>query len=98
MFTSLESADLSSALRVEATNGALEPFRRSQLFISIYDCCRHLPQAPQIADDLTNTVITKLLKTHQAIISATEIAQVTLVTLKHFNKAAGAQYGAFHET
>lgn len=98
VFTTIEKADLSYSIRVasEAQNEPLKPFFRSKLQISIYKCCKHLEQPEIVSDELTNTVIAKLIRKKTALLKKQDITRVTLDVLHHFDKAAAVQYKAFH--
>lgn len=97
IFSSLETIDLATALMVERTLDHLEPFSRTLLMTSIYDCCKHLNHPAVIADELTNTVITELLSTKKALVSPADITSVAASVLSRFDNAAGVQYQAFHK-
>ncbi len=102
VFTTSEQATLSDSLRVRMgapTKAVLQPFRRDQLFLSIYKSCAHRKDAISDASSLTTTVINRLLspKDNQpAIIDNKTIANVVAVVLKRFDNAAAVHYLAFH--
>lgn len=97
-YTTLEQPDLNASLRVESLDGKqLTPFSRAKLFVSIYECLKHLPKPAQTADELTNTVTTALLNTKSAVLSQKVIARNTHAIVSRFNKLAGDQYAAYHK-
>lgn len=100
IFTSLERADYSSSLSFQNSSAShIVPFDRDSLFISIYEACKHRPSAAQDASALTDTVISRLLRSSQRRVGLVERAQlITLVatTLKTFDHAAHVSYLAYH--
>jgi transcriptional regulator NrdR family protein len=98
IFTTLEGADLQSALRVAHSATELEPFSRDKLFISIYESCKHRATALQDAANLTQQVISYILATQAqpGLIEHRSLAQATHNVLKTFDDAAAAYYGAYH--
>src|SRR5437868_3487113 len=61
VFSTDELVNLERSVSVRQPNGALQPFRRDNLFISIYLSCGHRKNAAIDATGLCATVITKLL-------------------------------------
>ena len=100
IFTAIEKADLSYSFRVasDSENKGLSPFIRAKLQISIYKCCKHLEQPEIISDELTNTVVAKLIQQKKAVINKKDITSVTYNVLEHFDKPAAVQYQAFHSS
>jgi transcriptional regulator NrdR family protein len=98
VFTSIESADLASALRVERSQGQLEPFVRDKLFLSIYESCGHRPTALRDAANLTNQVIHRLISRpgHHGLIARSDIIDMATAILKPFDRAASTAYLAYH--
>jgi transcriptional regulator NrdR family protein len=97
VFTSIETSDLTSALRVE-NDGILTPFSRDRLFVSIYESCRHRPTAVRDAGNLTAQVIHDLID-HQAqagLLQRVQIVTATQRVLQTFDAAAAAVYTAYH--
>ncbi len=97
VFSTLERVDLAQALRVELTEGKLTPFDRDILFTSIYDSLKHRKHPIQDASELTNTVITTLVKSRQAVFSRQEVIEAALKVLERFDNPASVQYAAFHK-
>jgi transcriptional regulator NrdR family protein len=98
IFTAIESADLSGALRVAHTPQRLEPFLRDKLFVSIYDSCKHRPTALRDAGNLTQQIIARLLSTQDrpGLIHPDTIVNTSIDVLKRFDRAAATTYAAYH--
>jgi transcriptional repressor NrdR len=98
VFTSIESTDLASALRVQQTATQLEPFVRDKLFLSIYESCRHRPTALRDAANITQLVINRLLvqHDHHGLLKRQDIITATAKALKPFDRAAVTAYLAYH--
>lgn len=66
------------------------------IYIDIYESIDHIEQnRAQIARDLTDSVLERLLKTNvfkKAQISANDITQATLFVLKHYDLSAALKY------
>lgn len=97
VFSTIERVDLAQALRIELTGSKLTPFDRDVLFTSIYDSLKHRDHPIQDASELTNTVISTLVKSRQAVFSRQEVIEATLKVLERFDNAASVQYSAFHK-
>jgi len=98
IFSSRERVDFTTSLLV-THDGYREPgkFTRDTLFISIYDSCKHRPNAVADATALTATVISKLLpKIKHAGIDRDILVRTTAEVLKRFDKAAYTLYLAYH--
>lgn len=80
------------------TERDIRPFNRDTLFISLYECCKHRPQAIEDAAGLTQTVTDHLagLITEGAVDRFT-IVTITTKILGRFDKTAAAVYTAFHK-
>lgn len=97
IFTTIETPDLSGSLRFIAKDGALKPFERDVLFMSIAQALGHRSDAVVAAGALTATITAKLLKTAQnGRITRTELIATVTTTLSRFDKVAAVQYGAYH--
>src|SRR5687768_15140118 len=64
IMTSHESFDLSASVRVELNSKTLLFFQRDLLFVSIYESCKHRPEALAEASSLTQTIVAELLQGH----------------------------------
>ncbi|MCA9334445.1 hypothetical protein KC963_05335 [Candidatus Saccharibacteria bacterium] len=98
-FTTAEAPDYSRSITLQGHSGALEPFSREKLFLSIYEACRHQKHATEAATALTDTVITKLLPyLRDATIQRSEVVLITQRILAHYDHFVAATYTAHHAT
>jgi transcriptional repressor NrdR len=98
-FTTHEKTDLSGAIAVKQSDGRLTPFSRDQLFISLYEACKHRARPVQDADGLTQTVITHLrAKLSEGTLDRDAIVNIVHPILKRFDEAAATMYAAYHPT
>jgi transcriptional regulator NrdR family protein len=82
---------------VRTARGALRPFDRDKLFISIYESCRHRPTATADATALTETIISQILvRPRDSVVEYKEVADTTRRALQRFDKAAATIYAAYH--
>lgn len=82
---------------VSGSDGGLTPFDRDKLFVTIYESCKHRPNALSESASLAKTVISKVLGANkQAVISSGDIVEATLYTLKRFDQTAAVIYEAYH--
>ena len=96
-FTTEESIDYAGSWRVRYPSGALKPFVRDRLLLSLHRSCQHRKTALSDAQGLTDTVIKKLLsQTDDGIIDSRIIHQISQVALNRFDKAASSHYLVFH--
>jgi transcriptional repressor NrdR len=97
VFTTLESTDYGAAWLVKGLTGALAPFSRDKLFLSLYASCQHRPTAITDAGALSDTLIAKLLPQVQGgVVTTQAIAAAAQVALSRFDAAAAVHYQAFH--
>lgn len=97
IFTSEESAEYGASWAIKTDSGKMLPFSRDKLFLSLYECCKHRKTAVEDATALTDTIIKKVAPNIQdGIVDMKTVAQVSLVALNRFDKAAGVQYQAYH--
>jgi transcriptional regulator NrdR family protein len=98
VFTTTESADLASGLRIKLSNNKLQPFCHAKLLISIYKCCKHLNNPELTAQALANTTISKIItQNNTAIITATNLKSTVYNVLARYDKASSVQYAALHQ-
>jgi transcriptional regulator NrdR family protein len=98
VFTTIESADLSSNWLVAKDGGILEPFLQEKLFLSIYESCRHRPTVIEDSKYLSMNVIGKLRPfVKSGVIKPESIAHIVGITLNRFDNASGVHYLAFHK-
>lgn len=91
-WTTREATDESSAYMVKDKSGNLEPFKRSRIFISIYEACRHRKEPLEDSEALTDTVITRLKDTQNAIWSSKRIIDEVERVLKAYDPTAASVY------
>ncbi len=97
VFTTVEAADLPVSVLYVGKHGNTEPFQRDILFISIYESCKHRPDAATVATDLTRTIISQLLnKIENASLNRGQVIDTATEILKRFDKASVVQYQAYH--
>lgn len=98
VFTTEESAQYAAAWLVKAKSGALQPFSRDKLFLSVIDSLKHRKTALVDAEALAETIISKLVSSaSNGTIDSQSISQITLVALNRFDKAASVRYQAIHQ-
>ncbi len=83
---------------VERASGALTPFKRDKLFVSILECCKHRPTALDDASSLTQQILGKLLQgqSRPGIVSLGNIITTSHAVLHRFDRAAATFYKAYH--
>lgn len=95
--TSHEIFDLATSVSVEAGNTTLQPFQREKLLLSIYESCRHRPNALPAALSLTQTIISELLgDLRHGKIARSQIITTAVAVLQRFDSTAAAVYQAYH--
>jgi transcriptional regulator NrdR family protein len=75
-------------------------FSRDKLFLSIYKSCGHRQDAISCAAALVDTVIQHLLTKdtkNPAVVSKSDIINITKTILNRFDKVAAIAYGAYHQ-
>ena len=97
VFTSSESFDENKMWVVKDKVGSITPFMKENLFISIYNSCKHRPSAIVDAKNLTDTVISKIIKLKLGTeISKKDLEKVAHNVLLHFDKVAAIYYEAYY--
>ena len=95
--TTLERVDLGSSLTVQVNHSRRQSFNRDRLLLSLYKSLGHRADALEAAQALATTIISKLTPyIEQANLDKKIIIDITLDTLKHFDKAAAIHYRAYH--
>lgn len=96
IFTTTEMADAVSTLRVN-NSGALEPFLRDNLLLSVFDSLRHRKSALTDATGLTATIVSNIYDVaDNAVIDREAIVAISSVVLERFDHVAATHYKAFH--
>jgi transcriptional repressor NrdR len=93
-FTTYEAPDL-GFLKVVKKNGKKQRYSRAKLYSGIYGAFLSIPAKETTVDAVTDTIEAKLLDTKQRELSSSDIARITLTTLKHFNTAAFVRFLAY---
>jgi transcriptional regulator NrdR family protein len=97
IFTTHEAIDFTKALAVKGAGGALKPFMKEKLFLSIFKSCQHRQTTLEDAIALTNTAITQMTQVAtDGWVSNRHVAAACLSVLGNFDKAAVVQYEAYH--
>jgi transcriptional repressor NrdR len=98
IFTTVEKADLEASVRVQKRSGDLEPLSEAKLMISLYKALEHHKNAPDMAFELTQTVIKSVMRfTSEPLIPSSAIAFEVVSTLKNFDAAAAIRYQSFQD-
>lgn len=99
VFTTLEAVDTGATWLVSHLNGSKAPFERDRLFLSLYECLKHVESPVTAASSLADTIIPKLTPLVTAgVLPTSAIISVSQVTLQRFDTVAGMQYAALHRT
>ena len=97
VFSTHEMPAYEDSWRVKTPEGALMPFQRDKLFLSLYKSCEHRPGAAEDAGGLTATVIGLLRhQDDKGLFEAENISLTAWEVLNNFDKAAAVHYQAFH--
>lgn len=97
LFTTRESSDLESSLRVKTSSSGLQPFLRDKLLISIYGSLLHRKSALNDATSLTDTIVSTILgQCRSGLIHRDEIIETAAATLSKFDNLAATHYLAHH--
>lgn len=98
VFSSGEIAAYGTAWAVQGTSGALTPFSRDKLLLSLHRSLQHRKTALNDAGALANTVTKKLSGSVQdGVIDSQTIIHAVQVALNRFDKVASVSYVAFHK-
>jgi transcriptional repressor NrdR len=90
-FTTYEAVDL-SFIEVTKTSRRRQGYSRAKLYASIYGAFLDVGDKQGVIDAVTDTVEAKLLDSQASPIASSEIAEIVMQTLKHFNTAAFVRY------
>ncbi|HVV25439.1 MAG TPA: hypothetical protein VHC21_00170 [Candidatus Saccharimonadales bacterium] len=98
VFTTQESAAYGGAWAVQSRSGALSPFSRDKLLLSLHRSLQHRKTAVHDASALADTIIKRLLGiVTEGKLESQQIKQAAQVALNRFDKAASVHYAAFHQ-
>lgn len=97
VFTTRESFDFDNIEVAKKNSRPQEDYQAGKLFLSIYKACDHLPDGPQTAWHIFQTIEEKLTNqlSESMILTVTDIALVSLTTLKNFDTTAYVKYGSY---
>lgn len=97
IFTSRELADLTASIVYAPREDQLEPFSRDLLLTSVYESCKHRPDAALVAGPLTDTIIQKVLTTATApsVIERKHLTNEVFNALGRFDEYAARHYEAY---
>lgn len=94
-FTTYELIDL-KFMRVINKSGKLEPYSRARLYSGIYQAFDDVRKRPDMIDNITETIESKILNLKEPVINSKDIAAIVLTTLKNFDTTAFLRYLASH--
>jgi|HubBroStandDraft_4_1064222.scaffolds.fasta_scaffold54793_1 transcriptional regulator NrdR family protein len=100
IFSTQEVVQLSTALMVRYSGkNQLRPFSRDELFLSIYESCKHRRKAIDDTSAITQTIISRLNgMSDTGSVLYTELVDVVRSVLKNFDQTALAVYEGLHTT
>lgn len=93
-FTTRESHDV-SFISVSKRGGQSEQFSKAKLMISLAKACDHMVDQQNIAEALTDTVVSSLLPLPGQSVSSQKIAKAVEEVLRRYNSAALVKYLSF---
>ncbi len=99
VFSTLEHVIYENVLALQKGTSHIIPFQREKLFLSIYNSCRHRPNAISDAVALTDTVMGKVVdrqQNHTGLLLRDKLVKTTSETLKQFDNVAYTYYLAYH--
>lgn len=96
-FTTYEAIDYEKAYVVQRKS-RFEPFRPSQLLISIYRAIDHRPYAERDAEALTKDICARLARKNGPQFSPSDISAAVISALQNFDAAGAVKYQANHQT
>ena len=98
IFTTHETADLSSSFVVRISRKDIRPFHKDALFISVYESLKHRESALEDARALLQTIIGHLIPTaDHGQLTPEVIAVITHEVIERFDQTAGTVYAAYHK-
>lgn len=95
VFTTGEGADLALTHMVVTPRG-LKPFKTEKLYSEVLLALQDLHEPYSEAQELTSTIIARLLKEGSEVIEPRLISKVTAEVLKRFSRQAWLRYSAEH--
>ncbi|HEX9153457.1 MAG TPA: hypothetical protein VF809_01415 [Candidatus Saccharimonadales bacterium] len=96
-FTTHETVELSSSIAVRYGPKDLKSFVRDKLLISVFESCKHRPNAIEDASALTQTIIGILRGYLQdSVLERDALVTITTAVLERFDRSAATIYSAYH--
>jgi transcriptional regulator NrdR family protein len=96
-FTTHETVDLSSSVVVRHGPKDLRPFMRDKLLISVFESCKHRPNAIEDASALTQTIVGILRGYLQdSVLERDALVTIATAVLERFDRSAATIYSAYH--
>jgi transcriptional regulator NrdR family protein len=97
VFSTHEAPQLSGSLILRASSGALHPFSRDKLFLSIYESCKHRKNAIDDTSAITLNIIGRLSGfSATGEILRKELINIVLEVLNNFDRTAASVYAGIH--
>lgn len=97
-FTTREIVEADKLLSVETRSGERKPYSRLRIFLDIANAIKHLRDAPEVAQQLSETVEARLLKeAKDGVVPSSEIAKMIMKVLKAFDIKAYLRYASGYE-
>lgn len=97
IFSSLEQVVYEGSIAVQNSMSHIVPFSRDQLYVSIYEACKHRASAVTDASALSDTILGKLVPSHlNGLVQRDDIVHITEQVLRRFDTAAAVHYAAYH--
>ena len=95
--TTFESYDLSTSLLVKKRSGALQGFQRDKLLLSIARAIEHRQNSSQAASELTNSILSHLLRQTAAdkTILTSDISHMASLVLKRYDAVSAIKYQSY---
>lgn len=91
-FTTYEQPDLSFLKVAKLTQKKPLPYIRARLLIDVYSAFNPLTIDPDTIEAVTSTIEAKLLDLKLSEVSASQIEELALTTLKHYDTTAFMRY------
>lgn len=97
IFTTIEQVD-DNSLVIKTKDNLLHPFSSDELFLRIYDSCRHRKNAVTDARALTNTILGKIrTQIRHSVVLEDSLFDITAKILKRFDSTAYIYYRAYYK-
>ncbi len=98
VFTTIEQADLASAIRIRA-EGSLRPYNRDQLLMDVYEACKHRNKAAEDAQALTLTITAEIVRqlNPDGTIEHSKVLAIAKTILGRFDPVAATVYEAYQK-